>query len=218
MAKKTTAPWYKTVITRLDGLTIVDHSAKFESIPWQETKSTPNSVSATFNYQPGSRRLVEYKAGKACLSTEIVDAHDQGNDRSSAELVWDSRITPIELPKIALGILPSDQAWEYVDFTKFPDKVRFAKLTQRLARKLETTGDPVLQRLNADDISVLALDVNGQNELSKPEIVIIHTLGATSVQPLVEQFMEQTVHPDLQPHLETIMTMELEIFSKLSVV
>jgi hypothetical protein len=212
MAAKRKAPDYEKTVKKRDGLRIVDHSQKFKSMPWQETTTTPTSVSTRFNFVPGSRRMIEYGVGKTIFRSTLIDSHPNGNDEPSAQLFWHSRGTPIELIRLALSIRPSDKPWEYVDYTGWPDDVKFKNLTEKIVTEQEATGDRTFQRINTDDMSVVAYAPNAEKGLRLPQIDIRHSLGVIGVSPVVEKLLSLTMHSALEPHLKTIIAMEPEVF------
>ncbi len=213
---------YPVTVEKVDGLTIIDHSKLFETLEDSSVKvdNKKGKINARFMYMAGSRRRVEYRVGKASLLALIVDENERGNSSSSFELVWRSRVSPLEFLKVALEHPPKgkdgqqDEHWEYVDFPRnweYGD-VRFTKLTPRVAQRVLRDSDPKLQRVNAEDMSFLAQDLNGKEGKSRPEIVVVAGLGNIAAAAMSEVIFEATVDHRLQPYFDVIKDRESEIF------
>lgn len=216
---------YPVTIERLGDLKIVDHSALFQLVEPIKRKldQAESSVSATFNYQPGSRRRVEYSVGKVSLLASVTDTNSQGNSEPDFEILWDARYRPLQYLDVALRTIAKvpGHRCEVVDWPRNSNEgfgsIDFIPLNRSSVTRLQRDGDPTLQRINGDNFSVLAQDVNGKRGNDKPEIFVIGGLGDTAVTRAVDVTLCSTVHPDMLQYLDVIRSREPEIWISRSV-
>jgi len=211
---------YPVTIERLGDLEIVNHSALFQLVEPIKRKldQAKGSESATFNYQPGSRRRVKYSVGKVSLMASVTDAISQGSPDPHFEIWWDTRYRPLQYLDVALRTIAKvpGHRCEVVDWPRNSNEgfggIDFIPLNRGTVTRLQRDGDPTLQRINSGNFSVLAQDVNGKRGNDKPEIFVIGGLGDTAVTRAVDVTLCSTVHPDMLPYLDVIRSREPEIF------